>query len=172
MTNHNKQLVRDLVECMNERDFDRGKMLLHPDVTFGVFMTSTGNFHDVKGINDVIAVLEANFGGSNDIIFVTSKIVCEGNAACLWGLLKGSTFLDVALGPFEVKASALIEFEKEKMIRFTWIPDTFAVMRLMGRVSFVSNDQDIINQYLDNLVEMGLIRETDRRLRRPKEHGA
>ncbi len=104
-------------------------------------------------------MLQTNFGASNDVIIDIEQMVCEGKTVCLWGTLKGTTWMNITLKPFVIEATGWITFEDDKIIKFKWLPDTFAVLRLTGQVSYQMDDQDIINQYLDSLVEMGLIKE-------------
>ena len=129
-----------------------------------VFMTNTGIFQVEQGVDEVFALFQHNFGASNDVIFNFDQIICEHTTVCIWGIIKGTTWMNVSLGPFEIKVFMKIEFNGDKIIHITWFPDTFAVMRLVGRVSFISNNQEIIDQYLDSLVEMGLFRKADKRL--------
>jgi predicted ester cyclase len=166
MTHHYKELVRNLAKCLNEQKFEQVKQFYHPDVTHHV-ITPTGGFQKVHGIDAVLLVLQSNFGASNDVTFNIEGMVCEDETVCGWGTMKGTTWSDMVLGPFEFQAFVVLKFKDDKIIFSNWLPDTFAFLRLIGRASFVSNDEEIIDQYLDNLVEMGLIREEDRRLRQP-----
>lgn len=158
MIQHYKQLCRDLVECLNTQNFEQMKQFYHQDVTYSV-MTNTGKFHDVHGVDEVLTVLQANFGASNDVIIDIEQMVCENKTVCLWGSLSGTTWNDITTTPFKFEATGWITFKDDKIIKFRWMPDTFAVLRLTGQVTYQMDDKDIINQYLDNLVEMGLIKE-------------
>ncbi|MFW9856299.1 MAG: nuclear transport factor 2 family protein [Candidatus Thorarchaeota archaeon] len=166
MTPHYKGLVRDLAKSLNEQKFERVKQFYHQDATHHI-ITPGGGFQQVRGIDAILSVLQSNFGASNDVTFTIEEMICEASTVCGWGFLKGTTWSEVVLGPFELRAFVVLKFKEDKIIYSNWLPDTFAYLRLIGRASFVSNDEDIINQYLDDLVEMGLIRDTDRRLREP-----
>ncbi|MFW9780157.1 MAG: nuclear transport factor 2 family protein [Candidatus Heimdallarchaeota archaeon] len=166
MTPHYKDLVGKLARSLNEQQFEQVRQFYHPDATHHI-ITPRGGFQEVHGIDAIVSVLQSNFGASNDVIFTIEEMICEASTVCGWGFLKGTTWMGNVLGPFELKAFVVLKFKEDKIIYSHWLPDTFAYLRLIGRASFVSNDEDIINQYLDNLVEMGLIRETDRRLRQP-----
>lgn len=120
---------------------------------------NTGEFQNVHGVDGVLTVLQSNFGASNDFIIDIEQMVCEYETVCLWGTLSGTTWLDIPTGPFKMEVTGWITFKDDKIIRFRWMPDTFAILRLTGRATYQMDDQDTINQYLDNLVEMGLIKE-------------
>ncbi len=157
MTHHYKQLCRDLAECLNTQNFEQIKQFYHQDVTYSVMM-NTGKFQDIKGVDKVLTVLQANFGASNDVFIDIEQMVCENKTVCLWGSLSGTIWMDITTTPFKFEATGWITFEDNKIIKFLWMPDTFAILRLTGQITFQMDDKDIINQYLDNLVEMGLIK--------------
>jgi predicted ester cyclase len=168
MTHHYKELVIDLATCLNEQNFEQVRQFYHQDVIHYV-ITPTGKFQEVHGIDAVLSVLQSNFGASNDVTFNIEGMVCEADTLCGWGSFKGTTWSDIVLGPFEIQAFVVLRFKENKIIFSNWLPDTFSFLRLTGSASFVSNDQEIIDQYLDSLVEMGLIRKADRRLRQSKD---
>lgn len=148
-----------MIQSLNSRTFERLEQSLHQDVSFGVFETSVGEFREIQGIQEVIDLFKFNFGASTDVIIDIRKLICEAQTICIFGFLRGSTWLNIGLDEsFVIKFFGMIEFEAGKIKHFEWLPDTFAVLRLNGRASFKMENRDKINQYLDNLVEMGLIK--------------
>lgn len=165
MTQHKlKDIYLSYQAAFNSRDFDSIRPMLTDDVGMKVFNSSTGEYGEFFGKEQIMQILMSNVGRASDLQDVTDKFIEGDNELCVVGTAQGTTWGSYSDGSlfqypegFKVPVIILVSFDNGRIKYFDFHYDTFELMRLRGTAVLDTEDQELINRYLHVLVEGNII---------------
>lgn len=154
-----KDLVLSLINYFNSKDLEKAFTLIHPDVVMTTFSVRTGKIATVTGKNAYSKAVRENFGETSDLKMTVQTIISEGNLASLSGYYTGTKWEVLHLKEnFKVRFAAIFGFKDGLIIKHDKYLDTLELLRLSGNSVFHENNPLKINQYLELLQELEIIK--------------
>lgn len=144
-----------VVEYMNEVFSERmsGKF----------FSTNRGSWRLVEDKEGIQNAFLAIHNPDNNVLWSPMDIYSRGTKVVWEGFWVGSdwkTATGVHISEnFKLPIICIFEFEDEKVINFEYFTDTFEMMKLSGRALVKEEDNTKMQQYVSNLVDLGMIPE-------------
>ena len=138
----------------------------HEKLRFAYFDAAMGEFIELEGRNRYFEFMN-NLIGIYD--FIIDDVVISEDKAMIFLfyqqiVTEKSPYYKESLPPME--CLAIYYIENNQFVRIKPMLNTFQVLKYIGKAVFQSEDRDRINQYLENLIKVGILDSSQIKLNR------
>lgn len=166
VASENVAIITKLVGLFNATD-DRVneymKEVFSEQINGKFFSTRQGSWRKVENKEDVIKAFMASHNPQNNVLWspmsiyeLENKVIWEG----FWVGSDWTTVTGVNIGEnFKLAIICIFEFEDDKIVNFEYYTDTFEMTKLSGRALVQEGDNEKIQKFISNLVDMGMLPE-------------